>query len=273
MPVINTNPASGSEANNSQPKPIFPYSPDSYCLPKSITCPSNPESSLLPTNSPTFLVSSSDFKPAFKVPTSPVRKDTREGINSYVEWMEGQDEEDEDHCIIMFPSYNDSGFYPKQTSPCQENIELLVDEFTDDSYSESTSSETGTDSNASSRSSSPSLEGEEFDDCDNALEETWSNTSCATPPPTFPPFIFAEDDVSLSASSQPVHCVDYLEHKWKTDDLWESYKHVHSHRAGIRASKRLENALWRVWWRDHRGLKRVDPEVIHWYAAKMNCKE
>jgi hypothetical protein len=266
MPTINTNPAaSGSEANHSSPKSPFPFSPDSYCLPKSITSPSNPDSPLLPTNSPTFLVSSSDFRPAFKVPTSPVRKDTREGINSYAEWVEGEDEEDENDGLIMFPSYNDSGLYPNKIGACEEDLELLAAEYTEDSCSEeSTSSETETDSNASSRSSSPSLEGEEFDDCDVNLCETWSNASCATPPPTSPPFIFAEDDISLHASVQPAHCVDYLAHEWKTDDLWTSYKHVHSHRISLRASKRLENALWRVWWRDYQGLKRVDPEVIHW---------
>lgn len=271
MPTINTNPASGSEAqtNPSSPKPQspFPFSPDSYCLPKSITSPSNPESPLLPTNSPTFLVSGSDCKPAFKVPTSPISKDTRDGINSYVEWVEGQDEEDENEGLIMFPSYHNSHspLSEKKMGPFEkEDLELLAAEFSDDSYSsESNASETETDSNASSRSSSPSLEGEEFD-CDASLCETWSNTSCTTPPPTAPPFIFAEDDISLHSSSQPAHCVDYLAHEWKTDDLWTSYKHVHSHREGIRASKRLENALWRVWWRDNQGLKRIGPDAIHW---------
>ena len=271
MPTINTNTASGTEGQNtpsSKPQSPFPFSPDSYCLPKSITSPSNPESPLLPTNSPTFLVSGSDFKPSFKVPTSPAHEETRAGINSYVEWVERQDQDEnyEDEGLIMFPSYHNSQW----SSPiCEmkmgpfekEDLEPLAAEFSDESYSsDSNASETESDSNASSRSSSPSLEGEEFD-CD-----TWSNASCATPPPTTPPFIFAEDDISLHTSSQPAHCVDYLAHEWKTDDLWTSYKHVHSHRDGIRASKRLENALWRVWWRDSHSIQRLDPEVIHWFV-------
>jgi hypothetical protein len=208
-----------------------------------------------------------EFKPVFKVPTSPLAAQIGNEINSYVEWVEGEDEEeDENEGLIMFPTYDT----PSKAilAGHEEDLELLADdESTEDSYSESTSSETESESNASSRSSSPSLEGEEFDDCDNALCDTWSNT-CSTPPLTTPPFIFAEDDISLHTSSQPAHCVDYLAHEWKTDDLWASYKHVHSHREGIRASKRLENALWRVWWRDAKGLERVNPEVIHWYVSR-----
>jgi len=259
---INTNPASGSEAHSSSPKSPFPFSPDSYSLPRSITSPLNPESPLLPTNSPTFLVSGSDFKPVFKVPTSPARKDTQDGINFYAEWVEGQDDEDENEGLIMFPAYHDPGF-EKKIGPCEvdEDLEPLADSYCS---SESSASETETDSNASSRSSSPSLESEDFNDCESNLCESWSNASCATPPPSFPTFIFAEDDISLHTSAQPAHCVDYLANEWHTDDLWKSYKHVHSHREGIRASKRLENALWRVWWRDNGGLKRLDPEAIHW---------
>jgi hypothetical protein len=274
MPTINTS-ASGpfsepetSASHHASPKSPFPYSPDSYCLPKSITRPSNPESPLLPTNSPTFLVSGSgsESKSVFKVPTSPLAAKTGREINSYVEWVERQDEEDENEGLIMFPTYNN----PSTAVPAEleEETELLVDdESTEDSYSSDSISES--DSNTSSRSSSPSLEGEEFDDCDTHLCETWSRTpsTCSTPQPTTPPFIFAEDDISLHTSSQPAHCVDYLEHEWKTDDLWASYKHIRSHREGIRASKRLENALWRAWWRDERRLERVDPEVIHWYVS------
>lgn len=275
MPAINTNPAaSGSKADPSPPKSPFPYSPDSYCLPTSITSPSHPESFLLPTNSPTFLVSRSDFKPAFKVPTSSAHRDTREGINTYVEWVEKQDEEDENEGLLIFPSYYDSGFCAKKVEPCEEDFELLAAaEFTDDSYSEqSTSSETETDSNASSRSSSPSLEGEDFD-CDAQPRETWSKTSCLAPEPTTLPFFFAEDDLSLGTSCRPAHCVDFLAHDWKTSDLLASYKHVHSRREGIRASQRLESALWRVWWRDHLGLERVNPEVIHWYLFLIQWQD
>lgn len=278
MPTINTNPASFSKAQSHpslSPKPQspFPFSPDSYCLPKSITSPTNPSSPLLPTNSPTFLVSGSDLKPTFKVPTSPAHEDTRDGINSYLEWAASEQdyaEDEENEGLILFPCYHTSPspFLSGKTTGAFEkaDLEILAAEFSDESYSsESSAGETASDSDdASSRSSSPSLEGEDFDDCDASLCETWSNASCATPPPTTPPFIFAEDDISLHCSSQPAYCVDYLAHEWEVDDLWTSYKHVHSHREGIRASQRLENALWRVWWRDNRGLERIDPEIIHW---------
>ena len=273
MPTINTVVSgllSGSEAASitTSPKSPFPYSPDSYCLPKSITKPSNPESPLLPTNSPTFLVSgsSSEGKPVFKVPTSPLAPTTGREINAYIEWMDKQGE-DENEGLIMFPTYDTSA--PLPSTMDQEDLEILAeDESTEDSYSEDSISETESSSNTSSRSSSPSLEGEEFDDCDTALCETWSTPStCSTPPPTAPPFIFAEDDIALHNSSQPTRCVDYLAHEWKTEDIWGSFKHIRSHRDSIRASKRLENALWRVWWRDSRGLERVDPEVIHWYVS------
>ena len=273
MPLINTKPTSIPEANLSSP---FPFSPDSYSLPKSITSPIDPKCPLLPINSPTFLVSSSGIKPTFKVPTSPARPDTRDGINSYVEWVEekNQYDEDENEGLIMFPTYDDYSFQ-KSYGRC-EDLELLAAEVSDDSYTFSEASaseaetETETDSNGSSRSSSPSLEGEEFDICQDSLCEIWSNASCASPLPTTPPFIFAEDDIALNNSSQVVHCVDYLAHDWKTDDLWASYKHLHSHRECIRASARLENALWRVWWRETESLKRIDPEVIHWFVLHPN---
>ena len=270
MPTINTatsGPFSGSEtATNSatQPTSPFPYSPDSYSLPKSITTPSDPERSLLPTNSPTFLVSGSgsEVKPAFKVPTSPLAAKTEMEINSYVKMVEAKDEEDENEGLIIFPSYDT----PSKATPAEykKDLEFLADdESMEDCYSEFTPSETESESIVSSRSSSPSLEGEDSDDCDSALCDAWSQT-CSTPPLTTQPFIFAEDDTSLYTAAQPAHGVDYLAYEWKTDDLWTSYKHVHSNRDGIRASTRLENALWRVWWRDARGLGRVDPKVIHW---------
>ena len=177
------------------------------------------------------------------------------------------DEKDDNEGLIMFPTYDEPSSVPQKMALCVEDQELLVDELTEDSCTDSSdfSSNEESDSDASSRSSSPSLEGEEFD-CD-PLCETWSNPSCATPPPATPPFIFAEDDISISQHpTQPSHCVDFLAHEWKTDDLWASYKHVHSHREGIRGANRLENALWRVWWREQKGLERVDPEVIHWYV-------
>lgn len=297
MPGINTNPSpSDTEAATSSPTKspysLVPYSPDSYSLPKSITSPSHPDSSLLPTNSPTFLVApaAAGIRPAFKVPTSPAHTETRAGIvNSFVNaecGLEGhavaKEDEDENEGLIMFPSYHDSANGARKTEqhPCDLDVELLPaeEDCTDDSYSEASttsSTETETDSNASSSSSSPSLSSTDFDyDCE-AYTPIHTPSLSSTPEPTTP-FLYAEDDLSLSLSSsphQPAHyCVDFLAHDWQMGDLLASWRHVRAHRQDIRASERLENALLRVWWREERGLVRVDPEVIHWYFISLCLK-
>jgi hypothetical protein len=183
-----------------------------------------------------------------------------------------QDEEDDEtEGLIIFPPYHNSLPALRHAPPSSFHREDLEPElssesffdFSDDSSCSSSPSETESESELSSRSSSPSLEDKDFD-CTFDLEEDWSRSSCATPTLSAPPFLFAEDDIALHVAAQPAHGVDFLAHEWKTDDLWATYKHVHSQRENIRASKRLENALWRASIRNMRGLRRVDPEVIHW---------
>jgi hypothetical protein len=263
MPTIDTASIATLNPPNTSPKSPVPYSPDSYTLPKSITKPSNPQSAFLPTNSPTFFVSNTSERPGkptkkFQVPTSPLPNRVGREINAYAAWVDGQDEEDENEGLIIFPSYHPSfKSSPLMSSPATPEINdldsLADDESTDDSYT--SDSFLGSGSETSSRSSSPSLEGEEF------ACESW--TPCSTPPPSNLPFIFAEDDIAIRNSSQPVNCVDYLAHEWNTDDLFASLKHVRSH-PEIRASKRLENALWRTWWRDDKDLKRIWAGRLQW---------
>ncbi|RDW60135.1 hypothetical protein BP5796_11741 [Coleophoma crateriformis] len=134
-----------------------------------------------------------------------------------------EDVEDEDQ--IVFPSYDDVGYYGQV-----EELESPASPRTGDSYTVSpTSNSTSTNV---SRPGSPDL-----------AEH-------------------AEDDTAIR--TQPSRHVDYLSHNWKEEDIWSSWKHIVSKRKAYNNSARLENASWRTWIKSKYKLKTVSPETLNW---------
>jgi hypothetical protein len=133
------------------------------------------------------------------------------------------DETDEDQ--IVFPSYDDVGYYGQV-----EDLEPPASPRTGDSYTVSPTS-VSTSTNVS-RPDSPD------------------------------PIEHAEDDTAVRI--QPSRHVDYLSHNWKEEDIWSSWKHIVSKRNAYNNSARLENASWRTWTKSKNKLKTVSPETLNW---------
>jgi len=133
------------------------------------------------------------------------------------------DETDEDQ--IVFPSYDDVGYYGQV-----EDLEPPASPRTGDSYTVSPTS-VSTSTNVSRPDSPDSVE-------------------------------HAEDDTAVRI--QPSRHVDYLSHNWKEEEIWSSWKHIVSKRKAYNNSARLENASWRTWAKSKNKLKTVSPETLNW---------
>jgi hypothetical protein len=136
---------------------------------------------------------------------------------------EVQDEEDQ----IVFPSYDDVGYYGQV-----EDLEPPPSPRTGDSYT---------------------------------VSPTSNSTSTNVSRPESPdPIEHAEDDTAVR--NQPSRHVDYLSHNWKEEDIWSSWKHIVSKRKAYNNSARLENASWRTWAKSKNKLKTVSPETLNWWV-------
>jgi hypothetical protein len=134
-----------------------------------------------------------------------------------------EDENDEDQ--IVFPSYDDVGYYGQV-----EDLEPPASPRTGDSYT---------------------------------VSPTSNSTSTNVSRPESPDLIeHAEDDTAVRI--QPSRHVDYLSHNWKEEDIWSSWKLIVSKRKAYNNSARLENASWRTWTKSKNKLKTVSPETLNW---------
>ena len=134
-----------------------------------------------------------------------------------------RDEEDQ----IVFPSYDDVGYYGQV-----EDLEPPASPRTGDSYT---------------------------------VSPTSNSTSTNVSRPESPdPVGHAEDDTAVR--TQPSRHVDYLSHNWKEEDIWSSWKLIVSKRKAYTNSARLENASWRTWAKSKNRLKTVSPETLNWYV-------
>jgi hypothetical protein len=134
---------------------------------------------------------------------------------------ENIDEEDQ----IVFPSYDDVGYYGQV-----EDLEPPASPRTGDSYT---------------------------------VSPTSNSTSTNISRPDSPdPVEHAEDDTAVRI--QPSRHVDYLSHNWKEEDIWSSWKLIVSKRKAYNNSARLENASWRTWTKSKNKLKTVSPETLNW---------
>ncbi|KAI9773512.1 MAG: hypothetical protein M1835_006144 [Candelina submexicana] len=75
------------------------------------------------------------------------------------------------------------------------------------------------------------------------------------------PTIVAEDDTAVR--NEPSRHVDYLSHDWKEEDIWYSWRHIVSKRKVYGNSARLENASWRTWTKSMYRLKTISPETLN----------
>lgn len=133
------------------------------------------------------------------------------------------DEEDEDQ--IVFPSYDDVGYYGQV-----EDLEPPASPRTGDSYT---------------------------------VSPTSNSTSTNVSRPESPdPIEHPQDDTAVR--TQPSRHVDYLSHNWKEEDIWSSWKHIVSKRKAYTNSARLENASWRTWTKSKNKLKTISPETLNW---------
>lgn len=63
--------------------------------------------------------------------------------------------------------------------------------------------------------------------------------------------------------------VDYLSLEWKVEDIWDTRKYIHRRRAQLKNYRRLDNALWRVWAKQGKGLPYFPSRLIQWYKAVL----
>lgn len=136
--------------------------------------------------------------------------------------------DDQDDDQIVFPSYDEVGYYEQDQA---EDLEPPVSPYGNgESYTVSPTSNTA--STDASRPDSPEL-----------VEH-------------------AEDDTAIR--NQPSRHVDYLSHNWREEDIWSSWQHIVSKRGNYSNSARLENASWRTWIKNKYKLKTVSPETLNW---------
>ncbi|KAI9838656.1 MAG: hypothetical protein M1819_004970 [Sarea resinae] len=132
-----------------------------------------------------------------------------------------QDEDDQ----IVFPSYDDVGYYDRPEDPEPPS-----------------SPPTETSCGSTSHSS--------------------STTTNASRPDSPDPIIVAEDDTAVR--SLPSRHVDYLSHDWREEDIWSSWRHIVSKRKVYGNTSRLENASWRTWAKSKYQLRTISPETLNW---------
>ncbi|TCD69499.1 hypothetical protein EIP91_007429 [Steccherinum ochraceum] len=75
--------------------------------------------------------------------------------------------------------------------------------------------------------------------------------------------VYATDDLWLP-SHRPSHQVDYLSYNWQEEDLWRSWRNITPNKHTVRDGIRLENASWRVWWKQKNNLLTIAPEHVNW---------
>jgi hypothetical protein len=63
--------------------------------------------------------------------------------------------------------------------------------------------------------------------------------------------------------------VDYLSHSWKTGDLWAARQYIRKTKKNHSNQSRLENALWRAWWRVERFWGSFPSQQINWYMTSL----
>ncbi|CAL3966938.1 hypothetical protein PZA11_003393 [Diplocarpon coronariae] len=218
---------------NSEENNYFSASPlrRSHSQPKFVTQPSYKSSSKSKSSShfnPTLSPSQSTLSSA---PTSPRTLTADSAVSSYSSTpasslsLDNHCDDPDDEDQIVFPSYDDVGYYGQV-----EDLEPPASPRTGDSYTVSpTSNSTSTNV---SRPESPS------------------------------PVEHAEDDTAVR--TQPSRHVDYLSHNWKEEDIWSSWKLIVSKRKAYNNSARLENASWRTWTKSKNKLKTVSPETLNW---------
>ncbi|KAL3421212.1 hex2 protein [Phlyctema vagabunda] len=211
--------SSNLRRSHSQPKFGTPHSSYTSVLSKSrsshafntIVSPSNSPESSAP-SSPRTLTAESTSPSYASTPASSMSLDAH-----------CEDVADEDQ--IVFPSYDEVGYYGQV-----EDLEPPASPRTGDSYTVSTTS---------------------------------NSTSTNVSRPGSPDFAeHAEDDTAIRI--QPSRHVDYLSHNWKEEDIWSSWKHIVSKRKAYNNSARLENASWRTWIKAKNNLKTVSPETLNW---------
>ncbi|KFY28315.1 hypothetical protein V493_02985 [Pseudogymnoascus sp. VKM F-4281 (FW-2241)] len=136
--------------------------------------------------------------------------------------------DDHDDDQIVFPSYDEVGYYDQDQS---EDLEPPA---------------------------SPRGNGESY-----TVSPTSNTASTDASRPDSPePVEHAEDDTAIR--SQPSRHVDYLSHNWREEDIWSSWQHIVSKRGNYSNSARLENASWRTWIKNKYKLKTVSPETLNW---------
>jgi hypothetical protein len=176
-----------------------------------IVSPSNSANSSV-TSSPRTLHADSSAPSYSSTPASSLSLDAH---------CEDVDEENQ----IVFPSYDDVGYYGQV-----EDLEPPASPRTGDSYT---------------------------------VSPTSNSTSTNVSRPESPdPIEHAEDDTAVR--TQPSRHVDYLSHNWKEEDIWSSWKHIVSKRKLYTNSARLENASWRTWMKAKNNLKTISPETLNW---------
>ncbi|CAG8071488.1 unnamed protein product [Penicillium nalgiovense] len=58
--------------------------------------------------------------------------------------------------------------------------------------------------------------------------------------------------------------VDYLSLEWKVEDIWDTRKYIRRRKAQLKNYRRLDNALWRVWAKQGKGLPYFPSRLIQW---------
>lgn len=63
----------------------------------------------------------------------------------------------------------------------------------------------------------------------------------------------------------PSYCVDYLTHRWDSEDLAHSWRAISKSRHDSIKCKRLENASWRIWAQQRNRLPTLHPSQLNWH--------
>ncbi|KAI9894250.1 MAG: hypothetical protein M1814_004104 [Vezdaea aestivalis] len=153
--------------------------------------------------------------------------------------QEQQEEEDQ----IVFPSYDDVGYFDQS-----EDLDVPPSPSNGESFTVSTISNSASTTSTHSRPGSPRL-------------------------------LRPEDDLDIKR--EPTRHVDYLSHEWREEDIWSSWRLIVSNRNHYGNSARLENASWRSWAKAKHSLRTISPETLNWlkdcdvtwlYGPLQTCK-
>ncbi|KAL4892280.1 hypothetical protein BDV59DRAFT_55282 [Aspergillus ambiguus] len=70
------------------------------------------------------------------------------------------------------------------------------------------------------------------------------------------------DDLTLD--HEPEHNVDYLAHDWKYEDVRATKRHLNKRRTELKNFSRLENAIWRAWFKSRQRAQQIPARYIGW---------